>query len=221
MVELVIVLTVVGLLAGLIIPSILKARTQAAATQCLDNCRALGEAFLQYSQDNEGRLVPFSQPRPGKVKKKSSGKLLWTELLGKYSDEHQPWHCPECRTGTHGGLAYNRLLASRGITIGQVLKPAQTVVIGDAGPVANSDETNPDLWREDVSSKMDNSTRARFAVPTAPSWKPSKQAPVRMINRHRGRASTIFADGNAGRLPVSHIGFQHEAGDARALWDNQ
>ena len=221
MVELVIVLAVVGLLAGLIIPSLLKARHRAAATQCLENCRKLGEAFIQYSQDNDGRLVPFSQPRPGEADKTNSSELLWTELLGTYFDEHQPWHCPECRAGTHGGLAYNRLLASRGITIGQVLKPKQTVVIGDAGPVANPKETNPNLWREEISSKMDKSERSRFAVPSAPSWQPAQQAPVRMLNRHHGRASAIFADGHAGRLPVSQIGFQHEAGDARALWDNQ
>jgi hypothetical protein len=118
-------------------------------------------------------------------------------------------------------LAYNRLLANRDITIGQVLKPTQTVVIGDAGPVANPEETNPNLWREEISSEINVSERARFAVPSAPSWQPARQAPVRMLNRHHGRASAIFADGHAGRLPVSHIGFQHEAGDARALWDNQ
>lgn len=221
MVELVVILAVVGLLAGLIIPSLVKARHQASASRCLDNCRAIGEAFIQYSRDNDGRLVPFSQPRPGEIEKNESSDLYWTELLGTDAGEHEPWQCPECRDGSHGGLAYNRLLANRGIKIGQVLKPAHTVVIGDAGPVANPEETNPDLWREDVSSKMTVATRVRFAVPGTPSWRPPRQSSVRMLNRHRGRTSAIFADGHAMRLPVSHIGFQHEAGDARALWDNQ
>lgn len=221
MVELVIVLAVVGLLAGLIIPSLLKARHQATASQCLDNCRAIGEAFVQYSKDNDGQLVPFSQPRPGAPDENETSSLLWTELLGSYCGEHQPMHCPECRSKTHGGLAFNRLLASRGITMGQVRKPSQTVVIGDAGPVANPKEKNPDLWREKSSCKLPVDARARFAVPGAPSWQPAQQSPVRMVNRHRGRASAIFADGHAMRMRVSHIGFQHEAGDARALWDNQ
>ena len=221
MVELVVVLVVVGLLAGLIIPSLLKARHQAAATRCLDNCRALGEAFIQYSQDNNGRLVPFSQPRPGEADKDKSSELLWTELLGTYADEHKPWQCPECRARAHSGLAYNRLLANRGITMSQVLKPSQTVVFGDAGPVSNPKEKNPDLWREMSGNVLEESVRARFAVPGAPSWQPVKQSSVRMLNRHRGRASAIFADGRAMRLPVSQVGFQYEAGDARALWDNQ
>ena len=221
MVELVIVLAVVGLLAGLIIPSLLKARHQAAASQCLDNCRAIGEAFLQYSRDNDGQLVPFSQPTRGKPERKGNTELLWPTLLGKYSDGHETWRCPECRDGKHGGLAYNRLLASRGIKMSHVRKPTQTVVFGDAGPVANPNETNPDSWREEVTSKMDESARVRFAVPGTPSWQPAKRTSVRMINRHRGRASAIFADGHAMRLPVSQIGFQHEAGDARAFWDNQ
>lgn len=220
-VELAVVLVVVGLLAGLIIPSLIKARHQASALKCLDNCRALGEAFIQYSQNNDGRLVPFSQPRPSAPDKNNSSELLWTELLGKHSVDHQPWYCPECSSGTHGGLAYNRLLASRGITLGEVLKPAQTVVVGDAGPVSNPNETNPDLWRENVSIKMPVATRARFEVPGAASWQPVKQSSVRMLNRHRGRASAIFADGRAQRLPVSQVGFQYEAGDDRALWDNQ
>ncbi len=221
MVELVIVLAVVSVLAGLIIPSLMKARNQAAAAQCLDNCRALGQAFVRYSHDHEGQLVPFSLPCETSAESGEPTELLWPELLGKHAKEHQSWHCPECRDGTHGGLAYNRLLASRGITMGQLVKPSQTVVFGDAGPVANPEETNPDQWRESKGSGLDETDRVRFAVPNVPSWQPAKTAPVRMVNRHGGRASTIFADGRAVRLPVSQIGFQHEAGDARALWDNQ
>ncbi len=95
MVELVIVLAVVWLLAGHIIPSFLKARHRAAATQCLENCLKPGEAFIQYSQDNDGRLVPSSQPRSGEADKKNSTDLLWTEWMGNYSAEHHPWHFPE------------------------------------------------------------------------------------------------------------------------------
>ena len=224
MVELLVVLAVVGLLAALIIPSLIKARQQAAASRSLENHPSLGEAFLQYSKDHEGELVPFSQPYAGKSNQEKKSKRLWPELLGSYANKRDSWHCPECRSsgsdGSHGGVAYNRLLASRGINLSEVRKPAGTVVFGDAGPVANPKETNPDLWVEDEASELDETERARFAVPSAPSWQPVKQTPVRMVNRHRGRASAIFADGHAVRLPVSQVGFQYEAGDARALWDN-
>ena len=57
-----------------------------------------------------------------------------------------------------------------------------------------------------------------FEVPSSANW---KSQPLRMVNRHLGRASAVFADGHAETLPVGAIGFQYEAGHERALWDHQ
>jgi len=56
LVELLVVVSIIGLLAGLTIPAIVGARNKANDSKCLSNLRQIGLAFLSFASDNNGYL---------------------------------------------------------------------------------------------------------------------------------------------------------------------
>ena len=203
--ELLVILVLIGLIVGLILPSLAKTRKKAIAQASLNYGRSIGVAFQKYADHHDGALVPISQPKPGEAEKVS-----WTELLGDFRDTSVKARDRQFAIGYNHQLSQLR-------SIGSILNPAMTVAFGDAGEIENPDETNPDKWRE-APRKSKHDKALVFETPDDKNWKTSRK---RMLNRHLGRSSVIFADGGAVLVPVSVVGFQHQTGHPRALWDNK
>ena len=199
---------VVGVLAGIILPSLNKARLKASAAQCVDQFRQLGTVFSKYTADT-GRVIPVNE----KGDKKNPA---WEHALRTYAEGHESWRCPDCRQGHHG-VGYSHFMGRVG-SIDAIRKPAMTVAFGDAGIIRNPLQSDPDLWMEKKTVGNRGFSSGVFSVPASSNWGTSSH---RMVNRHLGRASVIFADGHADSIPVSAVGFQYKIGHARALWDNQ
>ena len=199
------ILVLIGLIVGLVLPSLAKTRKKEIAQASLNYGRSIGVAFQKYADHHDGALVPISQPKPGEAEKVS-----WTELLGDYGDVSAKARHRRFEIGYNHQLSQLRSISS-------ILNPAMTVAFGDAGEIENPGEANPDKWRE-VLRKPKNKRTLVFETPGGKDWKTSSN---RMVNRHFGRASVIFADGHVVLVPVSAVGFQYKTGHSRALWDNE
>jgi len=63
LVELLVVITVIGILAGLLLPALSSSMRAARRTACLSNLRQVGLALHGYADDNQGR-IPFGPKAP-------------------------------------------------------------------------------------------------------------------------------------------------------------
>lgn len=74
LIELMVVMAIIGLLAGLLLPALLNARFKARVTQCSNNLRQIGIAISDYC-GNYGRLIPAVTASPTNK--------LWDDASGK------------------------------------------------------------------------------------------------------------------------------------------
>ena len=88
LVELLVVITIIGMLVGLLIPAVQMSKETARRTQCSRNQGELAKALMIYEQEKKSypgyvnqSLSPTNQPRP----------LSWLEMLLPYADQEALW----------------------------------------------------------------------------------------------------------------------------------
>jgi len=122
LVELLAVVAIVALLAGILLPALSGARRQAITVQCLSNIRQLALAQAAYANDRNGQLVDYGLNHGAPSLDEN---LSWVKALQEYyesplvlrspADESPHWPIVEpdgTETGTpvpdSGGLRYRR-----------------------------------------------------------------------------------------------------------------
>lgn len=73
LVELMVVIAIIGILAGLLLPALNAARQRAYSTVCIGNLRQLYTAFHLYSMDNSDFVPPISGSNPVRGKTADAG----------------------------------------------------------------------------------------------------------------------------------------------------
>lgn len=196
LVELLVVISIIGLLMGLLLPAMNRARAQAHRVVCLSNMRQIGIALQGYTSDNGDRLPPSSCHT-------ADPNLYWLRVLTRYTRETLLFRCPadktklfidwnipvdnQPKTARWSSFALNALLDplcpfnNGRYNYVTAIRHPQSCIFTLESPMSwlNYDHAHPEQW--------ESTEQAKGQV----DW-----------NRHKNCSNYLFVDGHAENLKI-------------------
>ena len=132
LIELLVVIAIIAILAAILFPVFGRARENARRSSCQSNLKQIGLGWLQYIQDHDERLVPFSSTgtTPGFSHN-------WGTAIQPYMKTVQIYTCPS-DSNTIIGYSMNAKIADSGKALAAVALPSQSVMFADANGGAST-----------------------------------------------------------------------------------
>jgi len=223
LIEMLIVVGITGILAGLLIPVLSAARATARDTKCFANLKGIGTALMLYVQRNDDYLPACG---PGADPKEKDAYMVWYRALLPYVENWELYSCPsknpsvldiptvETNPGesppegmkyheVHYGLNFQFLSLDRDedllggtVQIDNITAPARILFIAD-GALFKSTEMLPS--EENPESIVDGA----LYFPDESGETPTGKATI--SPRHNGNTIMLFLDGHVERLNTKEI----------------
>ena len=92
LIEMLVVIAIIAILAGLLMPALTRARKEARKTHCMNNEHNVGIYLAMYKTDNRGRYPSVSFPGTGAGRRYDSS-LSIARLWPDYADNLELFHC--------------------------------------------------------------------------------------------------------------------------------
>lgn len=131
--ELLVVITIISVLAGLLMPALSRVKEMGRRTVCMNNLRQLGPAFVMYTTDNDGFFPPALWTYP--ILPYTGMKISSLDYLPKvYACPTDKYFNPAGSDGDYPSFGYNYYpLACNWsqIRITNVTQPSQTLLCMD------------------------------------------------------------------------------------------
>ena len=201
--ELLIVIAVIAILAGMLLPAFGSARESGLAAECGNNLRQVGLMHIQYTGSFNGFFCPACNVECDQWDSSADHRkpgFLAAAMTEADASGQKVFECPSARrsglvfqrgwTAAFAGFGYNYLLSFntvdsprdqyRGLRLEDVRRPGSCLMLGDAAYFSGPGKL----------------------APTAFLYPPSSGQGGYADFRHAGKASAVFADGHAeGSLP--------------------
>jgi len=207
LVELLVVISIIGLLASLAVPVISGAQKKAKAGACLSNLRQIGLATLAYAADNSNLLPDGSQ---------SNGSPTWAASLAGFmsldpTKKKNVFVCPGCEKPVRDGQG-NQIPVTYGFNSGlvprsqanntnrltMVVRPSQVILAADMCQNPGNNGWSSFLIEEPSVIRLQSAGRAgtdlEGAISTATDADTGENSWMRY--RHSGRVNVVMVDGH-------------------------
>ncbi len=157
LIELLVVIAIMGLLIGLSVPALSRAREDARRTTCLSNVRQLRMALQLYADSHDGRVPPRDY----------EAGAVWVDRLEPYYANRKLLRCPTDRGRVDVSYLMNGFIDHfvmtsfsgdwdeffgaykqgelPGIRLSSIPKPAETITIGEKR-TDSDDDSYMDIW---------------------------------------------------------------------------
>lgn len=184
LVELLVVVAIIALLAGLLLPALSRARSQAQATRCLSNLHQLGIGCALYENDNADRFPETAHQAAS-----------WIGTLAVYGLTNI-YRCPlDTNQLRLASFAVNDFLTPNPFGAAQ-LDFSRLSALPAPSETMHSGETTGDYGSAD---------HFHFADAASGGFNPRSFSSQVAVERHRGRANYLFADTHATAIAWSQV----------------
>jgi len=220
LVELLVVISIIGLLAGLAVPAINGGLKSAMSGACLSNLHQIGLATLAYAADNS-----FKLPDAGTAGKSD----VWVQTIASFistgtKSKKSVFVCPGCEKpvqegageemaltyGVHSGLMP---LSGTATNITRVVRPTEVILAGDVCQETGNKGWSPFCIESPSDFPQGGATELGIGedlstpLDVGPDADGSKSPSLRY--RHKGKVNVVMVDGHAESIEKGSVLKKH------------